>query len=465
MKLNRSGDPNQRKTVLKPLSTPSKTRTPEHPIRPDQKAQVQTESDQSVSQSIDPGFTQSRHPVAWNAGAEIAQRRVAVPIWLIGIFALMIVIAPLLTALLLSDSSGNNDDKVLAVADPTATTMIDEGAVEEIPLALELDEIFDSRQWDEPAPQPVSNRQQYMIDQGADPNFEMRYPADEVERLQAELEAIQRNSATLRSLAREQSGDLTAAYSSLEATQEQNDGALEDLQTRINELEERIQTVDDIARELRDLLGLPPSESGMGGPQPVDLEDADPWLTLRADIVAIEQWAGGLVFDLDEINTEAQLRLAQLSQVNVDPGPNLGAQIEYYDSMPMGWPVDGPITSRFGLRGSPFSGEGGASEMHTGIDIAARTGTPVVATGGGTIQVSGTNGGYGELVVIDHGRGVTTWYGHNSRLLVTPGQQVNAGDVIAEVGSTGRSTGPHVHYEVRVYGVPEDPILYMQMTR
>ncbi|TVR69225.1 MAG: hypothetical protein EA415_14645 [Sphaerobacteraceae bacterium] len=324
----------------------------------------------------------------------------------------------------------------------------------------------------------------------------MRYGASEVERLQAELEAIQRNSAVLRSLARQQSGDLTAAYSSLEATQEHSEGSLEDLESRVSDLAERIETVDEIARELRDLLGLPPTDSGSGGPVPENIEDEDPdpWLTLRSNIVAIEQWADELVFDLDEVNTTAQLRIAQIEQAQIEAeraaereaqreaqreaeaqaaappagiqsGPSVSADIAFYDSMPMGWPVEGPITSRYGYRNSPFSGEGGSTELHTGIDIAARTGTPVIATGGGTVQVSGDNGGYGLLVVIDHGRGVTTWYGHNSRLLVTPGQRVNAGDVIAEVGSTGRSTGPHVHYEVRVNGVPEDPLPYMQMTR
>jgi murein DD-endopeptidase MepM/ murein hydrolase activator NlpD len=467
MNLYRSGDPNQRKPILKPLSTPSKSRTPEHPRKSEPQAKpglskLQSEPVRQETPSPEPTRTPESHE-------GFASRRVTVPVWLIAVLAIALIAAPLLTAILMFDSSSDDDDEpMVAQIQPTATMVVEEEeSDDEVPLALDIGEMFDSRQWDDPAPSSVSDRQQYLLDQGVDPDFEMRYGADEVERLQAELEAIQRNSAMLRSLARQQSGDLSAAYSSLEASQEQSDGALEDLQSRINDLEERIQAVDDIARELRDLLGMPPSESGVGGPLPpgIDDENTDPWLTLRAEIVAIEQWAGELVFDLDEINTEAQLRLAQINQAGVDRGPSLGADIEFYDSMPMGWPVEGPITSRFGYRSSPFAGEGGATELHTGIDIAARTGTPVIATGGGTVQVSGDNGGYGLLVIIDHGRGVTSWYGHNSRLLVTPGQRVNAGDIIAEVGSTGRSTGPHVHYEVRVHGVPEDPLSYMQMTR
>lgn len=485
MNMNRPADPNHRKSVLKPLSTGKKKRSdadspgdsrnvaapPASSFRVDEpRVHSRSHSDhEPQTGSSDPpvygGSVDSLRGAIKRQYDGFTSRRVAVPVWLVALLAIALVAGPILAFLSMPDSGDGGDRQAEVDADPEATSVQDED--DEIPLALEVDEMFDSRQWDEPVPPAVSHRQQYMLDQGVDPNQEIRYAADEVERLQAELEAIQRNSAMLRSLARQQSGDLSEAYSSLEATQEQSDGALEDLQVRIDELEGRIQSVDDLARELRDLLGMPPPESGMGGPQQsgLDEENADPWLTLRSDIVAVEQWAGALVFDLDEVNTEVQLRLAQINQAGIPRGASLSADIDFYDSMPMGWPVDGPITSRFGVRSSPFAGEGGSSEMHTGIDIAARSGTPVVATGGGTIQLAGSNGGYGLLVIVDHGRGVTSWYGHNSQLLVSPGQQVNAGDVIAEVGSTGRSTGAHVHYEVRVYGAPEAPMPYMQMQR
>ncbi len=481
-----SGDMNQRKSILKPLSAGKKrtAQAPQHstderpaasesphvaPLNRRQSSDANPATDQTQAvaterQESDSDSDRTRTGPAFGA---LIQRKVSVPAWMVALLAIAIVLGPTLAAVSLWESGSEQQQQDLTAAEATPTAESEESD-DEVPLALEVDEMFDSRQWDEPAPPEVSKREQYLREQGVDPDQEVRYPADEVERLQAEIEAIQRNSAMLRSLARQQSGDLSEAYSSLEASQEHADGALEDLQERIDELEGRIQAVDELARELRDLLGMPPSESGMGGPLPSvagEEEQADPWLTLRSDIVAIEQWAGTLVFDLDEVNTEIQLRMAQMEQAGVDRGPDLSADIEYYESMPMGWPVDGPITSRFGIRSSPFAGEGGASEMHTGIDIAARTGTPVTATGGGTIQVASDQGGYGLLVVIDHGRGVTSWYGHNSRLLVSPGQQVNAGDVIAEVGSTGRSTGPHVHYEVRVNGVPEDPLPYMRMSR
>lgn len=470
---------NQRKQILKPLSSakkrPSKApddsgseqrygaeAPPVAPIGQKQQSQ-QPRAAESTPESSPAPETAQRRPD--EGKPTLLHRRIALPAWMAVLLAVAIVLGPLLATLALWERGDDSADN-LAGVDATPTTEEDSDG-EDIPLALEVDEMFDSREWEQPERAEVSKREQYMLDQGVDPDQEVRYAADEVERLQAELEAIQRNSAMLRSLARQQSGDLSEAYSSLEASQEHADGELEDLQERIDDLEGRIESVDELARELRDLLGMPPSESGMGGPLPSieGEDDDDPWLALRSDIVAVEQWAGSLIFELDEVNTEVQLRMAQLDQAGVSRGPSLSADIQYYDSMPMGWPVDGPISSRFGVRSSPFAGEGGASEMHTGIDIVARSGTPVIATGGGTVQVAGGQGGYGLLVVIDHGRGVTSWYGHNSRLLVSPGQRVNAGDVIAEVGSTGRSTGPHVHYEVRVNSSPEDPMPYMQMSR
>jgi murein DD-endopeptidase MepM/ murein hydrolase activator NlpD len=116
------------------------------------------------------------------------------------------------------------------------------------------------------------------------------------------------------------------------------------------------------------------------------------------------------------------------------------------------WPVNGPVTSGFGMRWG---------RMHEGIDIAVPTGTPVWAAAAGTVIYSGWLGGYGNLVVVDHGNGLATAYAHNSALLVAVGQVVAQGDTIALAGSTGHSSGPHVHFEVRVNGVAVDPLLYL----
>jgi murein DD-endopeptidase MepM/ murein hydrolase activator NlpD len=116
------------------------------------------------------------------------------------------------------------------------------------------------------------------------------------------------------------------------------------------------------------------------------------------------------------------------------------------------WPVSGPVTSGFGWRWG---------RMHEGIDIAVPTGTPVVASAAGRVIHAGWLGGYGNLVVIDHGGGVATAYGHNSSIAVGYGSSVGQGQVIAYAGSTGNSTGPHVHFEVRVNGSPVDPLGYL----
>ncbi len=116
------------------------------------------------------------------------------------------------------------------------------------------------------------------------------------------------------------------------------------------------------------------------------------------------------------------------------------------------WPVAGPVTSGFGTRWG---------KTHEGIDIAVGSGTQVHAAAAGTVIYAGWMSGYGNLVVIDHGNGLSTAYGHNTSLLVGQGAQVGAGAVVAMSGSTGHSTGPHVHFEVRVNGVPVDPLGYL----
>ena len=118
------------------------------------------------------------------------------------------------------------------------------------------------------------------------------------------------------------------------------------------------------------------------------------------------------------------------------------------------WPTQGYVSSPYGLR---FGG----TEFHQGIDIAAEMGTPIVAAADGVVTAAGWNGGYGNMVDVDHGSGVVTRYGHASAVAVTVGQQVRRGQVIAYVGSTGRSTGPHLHYEVRVGGQPVNPAAYL----
>jgi murein DD-endopeptidase MepM/ murein hydrolase activator NlpD len=131
---------------------------------------------------------------------------------------------------------------------------------------------------------------------------------------------------------------------------------------------------------------------------------------------------------------------------------------ELLASTPSMKPARGNYSSRFGYRLSPY---GAKPMMHEGLDIAAAPGTPVYAPADGVIRHAGYDGGYGRVVEIDHGYGVETRYGHNSRVFVKAGQKVKRGDLVSAVGSTGRSTGPHLHYEVRVNGQPVDPVNYI----
>ncbi len=129
--------------------------------------------------------------------------------------------------------------------------------------------------------------------------------------------------------------------------------------------------------------------------------------------------------------------------------------------VPAGWPVNGRLESGYGVRSDPFSG-GGA--YHTGLDISSPIGTRVLATADGVVIQAGMSfgfGGYGRLVVVDHGNGYQTYYGHLSRVSVIPGQEIRQGDVVGAVGMSGRTTGPHLHYEVRVGTAPVNPYRFL----
>jgi murein DD-endopeptidase MepM/ murein hydrolase activator NlpD len=125
------------------------------------------------------------------------------------------------------------------------------------------------------------------------------------------------------------------------------------------------------------------------------------------------------------------------------------------------WPVEGRVASSFGERQDPINGEGA---FHAGIDIDVPYGTPVRAAADGDVGIAAMAGGYGREVAIDHGHNLMTIYGHLSAIAVVAGQHVTRGQVIGYVGQSGRATGPHLHYEVRVHGVPVNPHKYLRMT-
>ena len=170
----------------------------------------------------------------------------------------------------------------------------------------------------------------------------------------------------------------------------------------------------------------------------------------RSTLASIKSDRGEVLAEIEDLEAQsealaARIRAAQ-QQASASSAPAVSG------SGRLSWPVSGPVTSGFGSRWG---------RMHEGIDIAVGPGTPVHAAAAGTVIYAGWMEGYGNLVVIDHGNGLSTAYGHNSALASSVGQGVSAGQVIAYSGSTGHSTGPHVHFEVRVNGSPVDPLGYL----
>lgn len=131
------------------------------------------------------------------------------------------------------------------------------------------------------------------------------------------------------------------------------------------------------------------------------------------------------------------------------------------NAVPNLWPVEGQITGSFGERIDPFNGEGA---FHSGVDISAMVGSPVLAPADGVVTFADFLGGYGRAVMVNHGHGISTRYGHLASFAVVPGQSIHRGDTIGYVGLSGRSTGPHLHYEVRINDTPVNPYKYLRIT-
>ena len=192
------------------------------------------------------------------------------------------------------------------------------------------------------------------------------------------------------------------------------------------------------------------------------VEDTSRRLAEKSGVVAIgtSGGAGGPAHPLTELGLEAlQAKMSRLER-----------ELRGYEAVlrekgytPSVWPVDGTLEGGFGGRRNPFGG--GGYEFHSGQDIEAALGAPVVSGASGRVTFVGWQNGYGQLIIVDHGGGLTTRYGHLSRIDVTVGQSVQRGEAIGRVGSTGRSTGPHLHYEVRINDEPVNPLQYLVMNR
>jgi murein DD-endopeptidase MepM/ murein hydrolase activator NlpD len=237
-----------------------------------------------------------------------------------------------------------------------------------------------------------------------------------------------------------------ASYNSLRREQESLKQQYQQLQTQVKDTNQRLNSLQSLAGEVamaygitrfrQTPFGLTNSDSEIGSEPEADFQNSlDEFSYLQKNVTAVAlSNAGGMRL----------LPAAQLSSLGIVPSL---------------WPVAGEITAYFGERLDPFSGEGA---FHSGLDIASHYGDAVHATADGVVIQVENQAGYGRLVVIDHGFGVTTYYGHLSAFNVEVGTHVSTGDVIGFEGQSGRSTGPHLHYEVRIYNTPVNPWRYLR---
>ena len=232
----------------------------------------------------------------------------------------------------------------------------------------------------------------------------------------------------------------------LERLQVENLSQREELHRLVVKLEDLRQEIvvlaqNDAKVRVMAKLSAPKSDSMVGVGGPATQED------VNREFSVIQQ-------RIDEVRRQIDLRRESQEEIQ----GILNDQRSLLAAKPGGWPVKGWLTSSFGMRRDPFNGR---RKMHEGLDIAARTGTSVTATADGIVSSVKTEPGYGKVVILDHGYGYRTIYGHNSRYYVKVGQRVRRGERIAAVGNTGRSTGSHVHYEIRLNGVPVNPRKYL----
>lgn len=230
-------------------------------------------------------------------------------------------------------------------------------------------------------------------------------------------------------------------YNSLRRDQDSLKKQYVQLQTQVKDTNTRLNSLQSLAGEVAMAYGLTRFHQTAFGltdtatePDVQFQESVDEFSYLEKNVTAVSMSNGGM-------------RLLPASQLS-----NLGI-------VPTLWPVLGQITGHFGERLDPFSGEGA---FHSGLDIASRYGDAIHVTADGVIEEAGQRAGYGRVVVVDHGFGVTTLYGHLSAFNVQAGMRVKAGDVIGYEGDSGRSTGPHLHYEVRIYNTPVNPWRYLR---
>lgn len=223
---------------------------------------------------------------------------------------------------------------------------------------------------------------------------------------------------------------------------------------KLSDLDGQLGKLRQFDAKLRIIANLePPRQTeailGTGGSTP-EMGDYLPYISgLDRDLLERKMRS-----DLDDLKEKANTQEKSFAGLL----ESLQDQKTLFASTPSIWPTRGWVTSGFGYRPYPFTGD---QKMHEGMDIATRMGTSIVAPANGIVTFVGTEGSFGNTIVIDHGYGKTTRYGHLSEIYVRIGQRVRRDEKIASVGNTGRSTGPHLHYEVRIHGVPVNPVNYI----
>lgn len=241
---------------------------------------------------------------------------------------------------------------------------------------------------------------------------------------------------------------------------------------KMQALENKAKTVEKISGQLQELVrtngGTVPENTGMGtggigGASTVpDIAKTAGNKKEDDEKIAVSETPGELLKEmrrLDELlDKQIRLVVALRSEFMNQAYGAVSSVVNPTAETPNIWPVAGPISSYYGYRTSPG---GIGSTFHEGVDIAGDYGTPISATAAGTVTQAGWVGGYGYLVEVKHADGIVTRYGHNSAVLVCEGQHVDQGSMIALMGSTGNSTGPHCHYEVRIHGEAVDPMYFL----
>jgi murein DD-endopeptidase MepM/ murein hydrolase activator NlpD len=232
--------------------------------------------------------------------------------------------------------------------------------------------------------------------------------------------------------------------------------AQEEMAAQLQTVAEELNRLRSFDTQIRRLAGMDTSPAApSGSPPAVGGGTLELTKALKEEEQASQaQLLARLYQDLERLEREMALRAESLQAVTA----YLTKQKDRLIATPALWPVEGYVTSKFGPRTSPFTGQ---PQHHTGIDIAAPPGTPIRAPADGIVTFAGTLPGYGNAVVLTHGFGFKTFYGHNQRNQVSKGQTVTRNQVIAFVGNTGYSTGAHLHYEVLLNDQPHDPLKYV----